>query len=190
MSTNRIQQYIEEAKQRLNRDAAETINERLEWALQDSEQVCETEIEKLFFMVWVEILERYRIQGWYRSWMSQYHVRGSSTGGCPPFEIFIKEKPFHSLILSGADQIDLIYPQQAIGKYRADFILIRLRFGYTGKAGFEKRTCDTLARVVIECDGHDFHEKTKEQAKRDKERDRLMQTEGYYVLRFTGSELF
>jgi hypothetical protein len=82
MSTNRIQQYIEEARQRLNRDSAETTNERLEWALQDSEQICETEIEKLFFMAWVEILERYRIQGWYRSWMSQYHIYGTSTGGC------------------------------------------------------------------------------------------------------------
>lgn len=44
--------------------------------------------------------------------------------------------------------------------------------------------------VFIECDGHDFHERTKEQAKRDRSRDRRSQTQGGYVLRFTGSEIW
>jgi very-short-patch-repair endonuclease len=43
--------------------------------------------------------------------------------------------------------------------------------------------------IVVECDGHDFHEKTPEQAKRDKKRDRDMIKAGYHVLRFTGSEI-
>lgn len=47
-----------------------------------------------------------------------------------------------------------------------------------------------LKRFVIECDGHDYHEKTKKQAKRDKERDRNMTQLGYTVIRFTGSEIF
>ncbi len=47
----------------------------------------------------------------------------------------------------------------------------------------------TTKRVVVEADGHDFHERTKEQAKRDRQRDRDMQGEGYSVLRFTGSEI-
>ncbi len=45
-------------------------------------------------------------------------------------------------------------------------------------------------KVVIECDGHAFHEKTKEQAQKDKARDRYLQIEGWAVLRFTGSEIF
>lgn len=44
-------------------------------------------------------------------------------------------------------------------------------------------------KIVIECDGHDFHEKTKEQAARDKRRDREMTLSGYKVLRYTGSEI-
>jgi len=43
---------------------------------------------------------------------------------------------------------------------------------------------------VIECDGHDFHEKTKEQARKDKKRDRDLITNGYMVMRFTGSEIY
>jgi very-short-patch-repair endonuclease len=41
----------------------------------------------------------------------------------------------------------------------------------------------------VECDGHDFHERTKEQAQRDKSRDRYLQANGWRVLRFTGSEI-
>jgi len=43
---------------------------------------------------------------------------------------------------------------------------------------------------IIECDGHDFHEKTKEQAQRDKVRERALVKQGCTVLRFTGSEIF
>lgn len=44
--------------------------------------------------------------------------------------------------------------------------------------------------LVVECDGHDFHERTKEQAKKDRGRDRRLQSLGYTVMRFTGSEIY
>lgn len=44
-------------------------------------------------------------------------------------------------------------------------------------------------RVVVECDGHAFHEQTPEQAARDKSRDRDLLNRGYPVMRFTGSEI-
>lgn len=44
--------------------------------------------------------------------------------------------------------------------------------------------------VAIELDGHDFHERTKEQAQHDKSRDRKLQAAGWRVLRFTGSEVW
>jgi very-short-patch-repair endonuclease len=44
--------------------------------------------------------------------------------------------------------------------------------------------------VVVECDGHDYHERTKEQARRDRSRDRAMVSKGITVLRFTGSEIY
>lgn len=44
-------------------------------------------------------------------------------------------------------------------------------------------------KIIIECDGHEFHEKTKSQAKRDKERDRIFTRNGYHILRYTGQEI-
>lgn len=43
---------------------------------------------------------------------------------------------------------------------------------------------------AIECDGHEFHEKTKEQARNDRARERFLMKEGYTVIRFTGSEIY
>lgn len=50
----------------------------------------------------------------------------------------------------------------------------------------------TLKNVffVIECDGHGFHEKTKEQVRRDKRRERDLQMNGYYIIRFSGAEIY
>lgn len=46
------------------------------------------------------------------------------------------------------------------------------------------------AKLAVELDGHDFHERTKEQAARDKGRDRLFQLHGWTVARFTGAEVY
>lgn len=43
--------------------------------------------------------------------------------------------------------------------------------------------------LAIEVDGHDFHERTKAQAQRDRSRDRALIAAGWTVLRFTGSEV-
>lgn len=75
--------------------------------------------------------------------------------------------------------------QVKIGKYRADFVIEN---SITDKNNVLK-TYD-ISKIVIECDGHDFHEKTKEQAKHDKRRDRFFVSKGYKVLRFTGSEIY
>lgn len=68
--------------------------------------------------------------------------------------------------------------QVKIGQYRADFV-----FTVEDPAG---KSC----RLVVEIDGHDFHERTKEQAQRDKARDRYMTGEGIQVMRYTGSEIW
>lgn len=47
----------------------------------------------------------------------------------------------------------------------------------------------TTVKCFVECDGHDFHERTKEQARRDRARDRHLQALAP-VLRFTGQELW
>jgi very-short-patch-repair endonuclease len=69
-------------------------------------------------------------------------------------------------------------PQAKIGRYRVDFLLTQ------GDGPEERRP------LIVECDGHSFHERTKEQASRDRARDRDLQAEGYPVFRFTGSHIW
>lgn len=69
-------------------------------------------------------------------------------------------------------------PQHQIGKYRADFV-----FGHCRKPTLRDS-------IVIECDGHAWHEKTKEQAAKDKARDRFLSAKAGRVIHFTGSEIF
>jgi very-short-patch-repair endonuclease len=47
-----------------------------------------------------------------------------------------------------------------------------------------------IKHLVVECDGHDYHDRTKEQAAHDKARDRQHILDGMEVFRFTGSELW
>jgi very-short-patch-repair endonuclease len=71
-----------------------------------------------------------------------------------------------------------VFPQVTIGEYRVDFFI-----AYT-------HGLNSIGGIVVECDGHEFHEKTKQQAARDKARDRALQSYGYRVFRFTGSEIW
>lgn len=43
--------------------------------------------------------------------------------------------------------------------------------------------------VAIECDGHEFHERTKQQASSDRARDRELLEMGLATIRFTGSDI-
>ena len=72
----------------------------------------------------------------------------------------------------------IVRPQVPFGRYVLDFI-VEIRRG-----------ADVVAQVAVECDGHDFHEKTKKQAAHDKKRDREIAEVGLTLLRFTGSEIF
>jgi very-short-patch-repair endonuclease len=96
-----------------------------------------------------------------------------------------KNLPFEELRLyvnrpDHSDQVVVIYTQCWVGDYRVDFYVEQLDIS-ARKAWF---------RAVIECDGHDFHEKTKEQVRRDKQRDRWFQSRGIAVYRFAGSEIW
>ena len=45
-------------------------------------------------------------------------------------------------------------------------------------------------KFAVECDGHEFHEKTKEQVRNDRKRERFLMKNGYTVIRFAGSEIY
>lgn len=84
-----------------------------------------------------------------------------------------------------------IVPQYEIGPYRVDFFLSEMVELWTYLPEVDEHVPHhKTAHIVVECDGHDFHERTKEQARRDKKRDRFFQQLGHPVLRFTGSEIY
>lgn len=73
----------------------------------------------------------------------------------------------------------VITPQAAFGYRRLDFLL-----SWRASRLAEART------IVVECDGHRFHERTEDQARRDRQRDRDIQRAGMMVFRFTGAEIW
>lgn len=95
--------------------------------------------------------------------------------------IDLEEEVYKSVIHMDESNYSKLIPQYEISakdnNYRLDFHL-------------ECFANDRVHRFAIECDGHEFHEKTKEQARRDKKRDRDLAREGYVVMRFTGSEIW
>ena len=88
----------------------------------------------------------------------------------PPSGLIVHANPPPARGLWGWQQI-------SIGGYRVDFIIASTLYG-------------TERRAIVEIDGHDFHERTREQASRDKARDRHLAGLGFQVLRFTGSEVY
>lgn len=87
------------------------------------------------------------------------------------------------MILAGVNNVGcpplLIRAQAVLDGRRADFLLHS-----------PPVTGATWRRLIVECDGHDYHERTKKQAARDRRRDRVAALDGYDSFRFTGSELW
>lgn len=79
------------------------------------------------------------------------------------------------------DEAAFVYTQITLGDYRADILIHDVTYPLELR---EPRW------IIVECDGHDYHERTKEQARRDKKRDRFFTAKGFKVLRFTGSEIW
>ncbi len=78
---------------------------------------------------------------------------------------------------SGPDRLVLVFAQQPIMNYRADFLLV----------GISPASAEPTF-VIVECDGVDFHS-TREQMRRDESRQRVLHNTGFQVIRFSGSEI-
>ena len=66
-------------------------------------------------------------------------------------------------------------------KYRADFLIV---VNYKRKNGVEPKL------FVIECDGYEWHQKSKQQVEKDNIRTRDLQKSGYEVIKFSGTEIY
>jgi hypothetical protein len=90
-----------------------------------------------------------------------------------------------------------IEPQAQLGEYRVDFLL---RYQSTMPDFSQKRKLkdgteipcvkDVTLHLIVECDGHEFHDRSKQQASRDRERDRELKKLGYEVFRYTGADIW
>ena len=96
-----------------------------------------------------------------------YDIR-VACAGFPYFEVFAL-KPQEKIIADG-------------NTYYADFLINAESSEY-----FE---CGESYKLIIECDGHEFHEKTKEQVEKRNKRDLDLKNEGYDILHFSGSQIY
>ena len=90
-----------------------------------------------------------------------------------------------------------IEPQAQLGEYRVDFLLTYQTSlpDFATKKKLKDGTeipgvRDVVTHLIVECDGHDYHDRSKEQASRDRERDRELKKLGYEVFRYTGADIW
>jgi len=90
-----------------------------------------------------------------------------------------------------------IEPQAQIGEHRVDFLVTLSSVEPLDEYRPDEDTLRRIAplgtvdrQLAVECDGHDFHDRTKAQASRDRARDRALQSFGIPVFRYTGSDIW
>jgi len=145
----------------LKRQLLESIEADIEWLTQES--VGDSPIEKLFYA-------------------------GLSSA------IMFRRCEFEDLYLASSEEEEskwmegernitslIVRPQAKFSEWRVDFLFHAYAWG-VGRHRWR--------RLIVECDGHDYHERTKEQAAKDRSRDRLGLQKEVPVIRFTGSELW
>lgn len=86
------------------------------------------------------------------------------------------------------------FQDESTGKHRLDFrvSLVDYVINTDLQYRFSEKTLMKIPepKLGIEIDSHQWHEKTKEQVQRDKERERFLIKNGWKLLRFTGSEVY
>jgi very-short-patch-repair endonuclease len=164
MSKNKVPENVWELFEGHCAHQKEKLEEELQ-DLFDLLKVCESPLEQMLLLEFADVFDAKP-----RGAVEERHLRGL-------------------LIFPNVDRFSIAIRQQHVvsthrKSYRADFCITVEDWNW--KEGKH----DQLVKMIVEVDGHDFHEKTKEQAQRDKSRDRHMTADGYMVLRFTGREVF
>ena len=76
-----------------------------------------------------------------------------------------------------------ITPQVEIGKYRCDFEV------FFGSSVLRNNTQMINKKIFVECDSQEFHERTEQERRYEKARDRYIQSQGFKIFHFTGKEI-
>jgi very-short-patch-repair endonuclease len=75
-----------------------------------------------------------------------------------------------------------IIPQCPIDQYRVDFLIQYGRYDATIPEYYQKS-------IIVECDSQMFHERSENERRYEKKRDRYFAKKGYCVYHFTGKEI-
>lgn len=82
-------------------------------------------------------------------------------------------------------ELERQYEIEANGnRYIADFAISK------DNSYYQEYDVENPLYLIIECDGHEFHEKTKEQVEYRNRRDLDLQMAGYDVLHYSGSQIY
>lgn len=73
-------------------------------------------------------------------------------------------------------------------RYFADFLYESDDF--LNENFFDNNIKNKDLKLIIECDGYEFHQKTKEQVQKDNEREYNLKMAGYEILRFSGTQIY
>lgn len=125
--------------------------------------------------------------------LNEQLIDGLSETESPIEKMFLIEFNFVNLIrpywIDSNDALSALFIQHpvTIGKhdYRVDFELLIDIFD-----NYAMSDSPTATKIFIELDGHDFHEKTKEQVAHDKKRERELSDKCDALLRYSGSEVY
>jgi very-short-patch-repair endonuclease len=121
-----------------------------------------------------------------------YECQDTPFGSPIEMMFYIGFKTLRHLLEEQADDIEIVNNENFIrgtgidtqfkaGKYRADFRIF--------KAEIHKGPQQVIHEAVIECDSQQFHERTEQERRYEKARDRWFNKEGYTVLHYTGKEI-
>lgn len=181
----RVKQYCDEVANEVGQSAALVARQDVDRAF-GAFDYCESEIERLFMAA----LLRVEALDCPRGYAQDFEVIGAVVGplGGDSFDAIRNYAlaDLKSLFEGGWRTAKVFaFPQVCFGSYRVDFLLGYLRYD------FGRDEMPVVEHwIVAECDGHDFHDRTKEQARRDKARDRFLVASGVKVMRFTGAEIW
>ncbi len=125
------------------------------------------------------------------SWLDNYHLprtkRNSIIKGLTPGGLPAARSPLEELFYVAAAgpcflrDVTIIHEPKYYSPHLPDFELYRVT--PDGDSWIEEY-------LIVELDGHEFHERTPEQAERDRSRDRWFAAQDLRLVRFTGREIW
>lgn len=123
------------------------------------------QIETKFYETFFEVIEK----GFVIIDDEKWEISKESSGGETYYYLEINNKKYITF------EIEPHPDEEMFNGYIPDF-MITINGSYGG--------------YVVEIDGHEWHERTKEQARADKEKERMYLKNSFIPVRFTGSEVY